>query len=319
MAKKRAKSTPAKNAPATEPADSTRAASSVKAARERREERQRQQQQSVRFQILLVVGVLAIIGFLLVLTRTSPSDAPVPENLGAAYSGLPRGVDENGFPRLGNPNAPVRIVEYSSFGCPGCAAFHTDIFPQLVARIREGYVNFTFIPQFTGSGNVMGANRVALCAQEQGKFWEMHDVLFGWHDQFLTNAFTDPRLRQGAGLLSLDEGQFNQCLTSDRTNNLIALAQQLAVPSTPTVRVNGQQVENTLDAINTAISGIVGNLDLSQFQPYPETEIVPTAADSTEATSAAPEATESAPAEATSEAAPAEATSEATAEATAAQ
>lgn len=232
----------------------TKPTSSAKAAKIRREERekQRRRQQQQYIVIGLVVAAVLVVGLFIISSR--PADAPIPEGVTEKYDGFEIGTTSENFPRLGAADAPVQIEEFSSFSCPGCKSFHDEVFPAILERVRAGHVAFTYVPMLTGSiENAEGAARAALCAGEQGKFWEMHDVLFDWHGRYVNNAFTSNRLSSGAEALGLNIGTFNSCFSSEKITNIISVANAKGIQSTPTVRVNGQTVGLTVAEITTAI------------------------------------------------------------------
>ncbi|MCU0512637.1 MAG: DsbA family protein [Anaerolineae bacterium] len=279
--------------------------------KERSEKRKLEQQRERQRLAVIALVVVGIIGLMLVLARTQPADAPIDGVKTAFYAGLEQGRDENGLPRLGSADAPNRIVEYSSFGCPACRTFHDETLEQVLAYVRSGQASFTFVPQFTGGGNVEGANRTALCALEQNRFWEMHDILFDWQGRFSTNAFNENRLRAGVQALGLDETAFFNCFNTAATNALIdRLKTTIRRDSTPTITINGVDVANALDM--TEISSRLGGPAGAPLAPATEEPAATEAAPA--ATAEAPAATEAAPAATTEAAVTAEA--EATAEAT---
>lgn len=269
-------------------------------AKQRREERERQRQRQQRITIIVVVVIaVAAIGFLALISNR-PAEAPIPEGILERYEGLEQGYTEEGFPRLG-PVGPdvVNVVEYSSFTCPGCAQFHDDSFPPLLDRIRTGEINFTFVPLQTGSiANAEGSARAALCAGEQGRFWEMHDVLFDWQTRFGNTAFSSNRLQAGADALNLDRDAFLSCFNSQEITDVLNAAIAEGINSTPSVRVNGVAPDSI------ALADINAQIDFFIPQTQPQTEETP----ETEV-EATPEVEES-PAEATEEAAPAEESTE---------
>jgi len=220
---------------------------------EREKARRRRQQQYIIGGIVVVA--LSLLGIALV--SNAPADAPIEEEtVRARYEGIPTSFTDEGYPVLGFTDAPVRVVEFSSFSCPACANFHDTTFISLLDRIRTGEINFTFIPLQTGSiANPAGANRAALCAGEQGLFWEFHDTLFDWHTRFGNTAFSGNRLSAGIEAWGMDVGAFNTCFNSSRTNDTIGQAQQDGVGlATPTIRVNDVTVGLALTEIQTAIS-----------------------------------------------------------------
>jgi len=83
-------------------------------------------------------------------------------------------------PVKGDPNAPVTVVEYSDFQCPFCKRFYQQTLPQLEKNyIETGKVKFVYkdFPLDSIHPNARPAHIAAECADEQGKFWEYHDLL----------------------------------------------------------------------------------------------------------------------------------------------
>ena len=80
----------------------------------------------------------------------------------------------------GNPDAPVQILEFADFECPGCAHFATVSEPDVRKRIVDaGLANFRFFDfPLSQHRNSIPAHLAAACAADQGKFWEMHDRIF---------------------------------------------------------------------------------------------------------------------------------------------
>ena len=272
---------PSSTASTTSPASESKR-SSVVAAKERREERERERRRTQQMYVIGGIVVAAVLIALLFFAANQPAEAPIPPDAISRYAGLEKGRDDEGYPRLGSSKARVQVVEFSSFGCPGCAQFHRDVFPSLLERVKAGDVSFTYIPLLTGEGNVTGAAQVALCADKQDKFWETHDTLFNWHDLYLNNAFSQNRLTSGVRALQLDEGQINSCVKSESINNLITKAQGKGVLTTPTIRVNNSPIaDNTLDTLNKAIDAALANA------PKPRATAVKTQEATQEATAAA--------------------------------
>src|SRR5690606_15287519 len=100
--------------------------------------------------------------------------------------------------------------------------FHKSVFPNLLSYIESGAINFVYVPLQTGSvPNAEGAARTAICAGEQGQFWQMHDVLFSWHEIFVNSAFQDSRIRTGVQNLGLNTGEFNSCFRSNTSDTVL--------------------------------------------------------------------------------------------------
>lgn len=128
------------------------------------------------------------------------------------YAELPQGFTEQGFPQLGDPEAPVTLYEISSFDCSACRTFHDTNVDAILARVAEGKVSFVYVPIFGTGGIPAGeqAARASLCAAEQGAFWTYHDAIFAWQS-FGGSAFLDERIFKGAEDLSLDMAAFDAC------------------------------------------------------------------------------------------------------------
>ncbi len=269
--------------------------------RKRQEEREQQRRRNRQVGIVIAVVVVAVIAAGLWIISNLPADAPVAEDIDTRYEGLASSTTDKNYPILGDPDAPVRVVEFSSFSCPGCAQFHEDVFPTILDFVQGGDVSFTYVPLQTGSvPNAEGAAMAALCAGEQGKFWEMHDTLFDWHVTFANTAFSGNRLKAGIEALGLDGGTFDACFGSQSVRDVLDSALGEGVNLTPTVRVNGVDVEDrSANGVSQAILEALAAAGARDAQP--EADVTAEAAEVT------PEATEAA--------VEAESTAEATAEA----
>lgn len=190
--------------------------------------------------------------------------APVPSSI-SRYEGLPQGINAQGYPTLGYESAPVILEDYSSFSCPHCLNFHTEVFPKLLKRIETGDVLYVYVPiYFTGPvPNGWNANRAALCAADQGQFWPYTDMLFEWHRKYNQTAFDDARLRQGSANLRLNLPDWDDCMNGTSTDRILEQAETQAQENvhffgTPSIFINGIIVQSTFQGINNAINDIVG-------------------------------------------------------------
>ncbi|HEU5183419.1 MAG TPA: DsbA family protein [Gemmatimonadaceae bacterium] len=117
-------------------------------------------------------------------------------------------------PFLGRADAPVTIVEFSDYQCPFCQRFFSTTLPALKAEyIDAGKVRYVFRDYPIDQLHPLArkAAEAAHCAGEQGKFWEMHDVLFQ-----NGTALALPQLAEHARALRLDGAAFDACLSSGR-------------------------------------------------------------------------------------------------------
>jgi protein-disulfide isomerase len=173
------------------------------------------------------------------------------------------------FNTMGDPNAPVKITEYSDFQCPYCKRFTDETEKQIVdTYVATGKVYFVYIP-FGPGGNYIGpeskaAAMAAFCAGDQGKFWEFHDILFTNHTGENVGDYTDEHLMAFAKKLRLDIDKFSSCVSSNKFEQKlqegIAQGQQAGITGTPYFLVNGtplegaQPFENFKQVIDAALS-----------------------------------------------------------------
>lgn len=153
----------------------------------------------------------------------------------------------------GNKNAPVTLIEYADFQCPGCASYFPIL--QTLEKEFEGKVRFVFrhFPLTQIHPNAFAAARAAEAAGKQDKFFEMHDKLFQtqlvW-GQATTNQ--QSLFESYAKELGLDINQFKtdyvSSETAERINLDVASGQQtFGVNSTPTFILNGEKITNPKD------------------------------------------------------------------------
>ncbi|AJM91591.1 DsbA family protein [Nitrosopumilus piranensis] len=132
-----------------------------------------------------------------------------------------RNISLDDDPMKGNPDAPITIIEFSDFQCPFCAKFHETTLPQLEQNyIQTGKVNFVY-RDFPIQGihpNAAPAALASECADDQGRFWEMHDMIFEgqqvWKDLPISQSVA--LYKQYALELGLDSSEFDSCLESGK-------------------------------------------------------------------------------------------------------
>jgi protein-disulfide isomerase len=151
-------------------------------------------------------------------------------------------VPTEGSPSLGPADAPITIVEFSDFQCPYCGRFYQQTYKPLLDAY-PGKIRFVYRHlQLTSiHPNAMPAAEAAMCANEQGKFWEFHDALFA--DQASLGQDFYLQIAQNLGL---DMTAFQDCLTTEKYSAEIQkdsdFALNLGVNSTPTFFINGLAV-----------------------------------------------------------------------------
>lgn len=208
--------------------------------REARQRRQQQRRRNRRGLVLLAVVIVAVVAVAMLIVSNQPVDVFIPSDIQERYEGVSRSFSAEGYPQLGDQDAPVTVDEYASFACPGCEALHSDSFDAILERVRSGQILFSYVPMQTGSiPNASGAARGALCAGKQNMFWEMHDVLFDWQTRFANTAYSQNRLLAGVTALGLNENAFTACFNSSEINETLTAAMNEEVAGTPTINING--------------------------------------------------------------------------------
>jgi protein-disulfide isomerase len=236
----------------------------VSKRQERRERMQRQQQR----QRLITIGLITLGAALIVLAVIWPQIRPAGEIITVTPGTLP---NADGL-SLGDPNAPATIEVFEDFQCPACQRFTENTEPliiqNLVAAGKARYVfhNYPFLDdQAIGKESDQAAN-AAMCANEQGKFWEMHSILYANWNGENQGAFNDRRLQAMAENVGLDVDPFNSCFNANKYEADIQadlqLAEEMGVSGTPSVFVNGRPVVQgnqvpSYDQIAEAVNAIV--------------------------------------------------------------
>jgi len=158
----------------------------------------------------------------------------------------------------GPANAPVTVVEYCDFQCPICGKASTPL-ARMLQQTYGGRVRFVYrdFPLSRVHPDAIRAAEAAACAQEQGRFWEMHDRLFA--NQHALDPSGLARLASEAGL---DMAAFNRCVAAGRGRwkRDVAEAARVGVSATPTYLINGRRVEgirrfeDIADVVDEALS-----------------------------------------------------------------
>ena len=196
---------------------------------------------AVLFVISLFTGGFGLTGAV-VDTGTGQQAAPSPTPSPSPSPSPAGDVDINleGARTLGDPNAPVIMVEWSDFRCPFCQRFWEQTLPTLKEEyIETGQVFFVYkdFPVVGGEGEALAS----WCAEEQGMFWEFHDVLFENLQQGSPQNF-----ERWAGELGMDTAEFRECFESERyAQNVARDAQEgraFGVTGTPGFYINGELV-----------------------------------------------------------------------------
>jgi len=218
-----------------------------KSKRQERREKMRQQETRRR---LLTIGLISIGAALLVFVVVWPQFKSVGEIITVTPPSFP---SPDGL-SLGDPSAPVTIDIFEDFQCPACKFFNESIETLIIEHlIKPGKVHYVFhlYPFIDGAGATSGgesdqAANASMCANEQGKFWEMKAILFAnWNGENQGNL-SNRRLQAMAERIGLDMGSFNDCFDANKYEAEIQAdfekGDEMGVSGTPSVFVNGKRV-----------------------------------------------------------------------------
>jgi len=153
--------------------------------------------------------------------------------------------------QLGNPDAPVTVIEYASFTCPHCATFHQGPYKQLKADyIDTGKINFIYREVYFDRFGLW-ASMIARCGDAE-KFFGITDLIYEKQSEW-AQAGTPPQiadeLRKIGRLAGLENDTLEACLQDqEKAQTLVAWYQQNAeehdISSTPSFVINGTTYQN---------------------------------------------------------------------------
>jgi protein-disulfide isomerase len=218
----------------------------------KRQEMRTQRRKRQRRQRLIMFGLIFLIALGTVALLVGPTirDSVAPVGDFTIITPEPRPNAEG--TRIGDPNAPVRIDVFSDFQCSSCAIFALNIEPQLVdTYIEQGhaymvYRHYPFLDDRAPTNESDQAANASMCAAEQGRFWDYHDMLVANFEGTNQGFFRDRRLVAFAEALGLNIGDFESCFNENRYRDQIdadrAEGDAIGVTGTPSVFVNGQQI-----------------------------------------------------------------------------
>ena len=196
----------------------------------------------------MALGVVAVIGvgaLSWVATRPKTTSTKIDPSLPA--------LKAEGY-LMGSPTAPVEIIEFADFECPGCGQFATLTEPDIRARlVNTGQVRMRFMDfPLPIHRNTWDASLAASCANEQGKFWEMHDAIFQNQDKWNGEATKRPRGPLGdlAKGLGMDMTKYGSCMDTEKYRAQVQANLQEGtrrqVGQTPTFIIGGQLIPGAI-------------------------------------------------------------------------
>lgn len=217
---------------------------------------------------LVLVGIvgIAILGY--TASRPRAGITPVDPN-------LPAGTAEGYL--IGNPDAPVQVIEFGDFECPACAQWANVTEPDVRERlIKTGLISFRFFDfPLDIHRNTWPASNAVACADDQGKFIEMHDGVFATQHQWDGLATSNPKkvFERVASGLGLNMDEWESCFDSQKHY--------------PRIKANFEEgVRRGVGQTPTFIIGSTmypGNIPFDEFKRYVDEAVAAAAAAATKA------------------------------------
>lgn len=196
--------------------------------------------------LLILAAVIVAGGIAIYLSRQSSATTAEPLDGKGEGSTAPATASGGGHVR-GAADAPITLLEYGDYQCPTCGAYH-PITQELLRRYPGKLkLEFHHFPLVSAHSNAMAAALAVESAGDQGKFWEMHDLVFErqheWGDLRNPNPNPEAVFLQYALLLNLDSNKFMQSMRSPATRDRILADVKKGssiVKGTPTFVLDGQ-------------------------------------------------------------------------------
>ncbi|MBI3109796.1 DsbA family protein [Candidatus Daviesbacteria bacterium] len=148
----------------------------------------------------------------------------------------------------GETNAKVTLIEYSDFQCPACAAYY-PVVKQLTQEFGQNiYFTYRYFPLSSIHKNARISSQAAEASGKQGKFWEMHDLLFENQNEWSNLPAPKEKFKEYAKFIGLDMEKFQNDLESkevkERIESDYSSGLSLGVNATPTFFLNGVKLQN---------------------------------------------------------------------------
>jgi protein-disulfide isomerase len=176
--------------------------------------------------VILGVIVIAIIAGVAASLSASSSET-VNLDMGRTHGTISTAM---GSPILGDPSAPITIVEFGDYQCHQCYNWFHNTKPAIVEDyIETGKANLIFVDlAFLGRDSPIAA-QASYCAEDQEMYWEYHDTLYNFQDSKIDGGWANSeRLKAFASSLELDMDLFNSCLDSEKYSKRVQYNNQQA-------------------------------------------------------------------------------------------
>lgn len=184
---------------------------------------------------------------------------------------------------VGRPDAPMLLEVFEDFQCPFCLRYTALDEPTLIDEyVKTGKLRIQFRHFPILGTESTRAHRAAVCAAEQGKFWQYHHALFlslaeDGRTQHNVGVYSDSNLRKRAEEVGLDLATYDICIQSEESLAVIqgdqARASSYGIRSTPSFLINGQSIgqgaPGSLDAWRTLLDDVYQQVTSPSPTPSP--------------------------------------------------
>ncbi len=162
---------------------------------------------------------------------------------------------------LGDPKAPITVIEYASLTCSHCAQFHTQILPEIKKKwIDTGKVKLVY-RDFPLDQVAAKAAQIAECAGND-RYFGVLDIIFRGQPQWLASSDPLTELAKPLRIAGMGENEIKACLANEAMSNAVIndykAGEQMGVNSTPTLFINGQLYRGSRSVED--LDGVFGKL-----------------------------------------------------------
>ncbi|MEK6982437.1 MAG: DsbA family protein [Candidatus Micrarchaeota archaeon] len=199
--------------------------------------------------IFLIILEVLFLGTMILLSKPSQNKFNqtdnYSENFTLNYSDGNGLFDDKNAIYLGNVNAPIKIVVFSDFQCPFCNSYYSDV-EKLIIRnyvsLNKVVIYYKDFP-LDFHDKALQSAKAARCANEQGEFWQMHNLLYDRSSEWIivVPRAADNIFKKYAGLLNLDINKFSNCYDNNQTlqkiENDLIYGQSIGIKGTPTIEI----------------------------------------------------------------------------------
>jgi len=190
--------------------------------------------------IILLAVVVAVVGAVYLSRR--PEE--VPETSAAPVLG------KGGGHFRGPEKAPITLVEFGDYSCPSCGAYHPVVKELLNRYPKQVRLEFHHYPLISIHPNAMAAALAVEAAGEQGRYWEMHDLIFEHQEEWSASPNPEPQFLALASRIGINSNDFMQAMRSpqlrDRVLQDVVRARDAKVDAVPTFFIDGERIHVTL-------------------------------------------------------------------------